>query len=128
MGNKDVIPPGQQRAIMILTHDHRSVGHPEINETIKKTKERYWWPGITKWIQQYVEQCKTCQKGITKIRIADEDSPGSLEEQIVQMQNDYHEVLEDATKYQTLQRIPDSKGFIWKNQEGKLVIPPDDNI
>jgi len=51
MGNKDVIPPGQQRAIMILMHDHQSAGHPRTNETIKKTKEKYWWPGMTKWIQ-----------------------------------------------------------------------------
>src|SRR6266850_568091 len=44
------------------------------------------------------------------------------------MQNNYHKTLDDTTKYQSLERIPDSKGFIWRNQEGKLVIPPDDNI
>jgi len=85
---------------------------------------------MSKWIQQYVEQCKTCQqnKEATIIWIADEDSSGSLEQHIVQMQNSYHEILEDTTKYQSLECIPDSKGFIWRNQEGKLVIPPDDNI
>jgi len=130
MGNKDVIPPGQQRTIMILIHDHRSAGHPEVNETIKKTKEKYWWPGMTKWIQEYVEQCAACQQNnkVTSIRIADKDSSGSLEEKIVQMQNSYHKILDDITKYQSLERIPNSKGFIWRNQEGKLVIPPDDNI
>jgi len=130
LGNKDVIPPGQQQAIMILIHNHYSTGHPEYKETIKKTKEKYWWPGMSKWIKQYVEQCTTCRrnKETTSIQIADEDSPGSLEEQIVQMQNNYHKILEDTTKYQSLQHISDSKGFIWKNEEGKLVIPPDDNI
>jgi len=44
------------------------------------------------------------------------------------MQNHYREILGDNTKYQSLKHIPDSKGFIWRNQEGKLVIPPDDNI
>jgi len=44
------------------------------------------------------------------------------------MQNNYHKILDDTAKYQSLKRIPDSRGFIWKNQEGKLVIPPDDNI
>jgi len=128
--NKDVIPPGQQRTIMILTHDHYSAGHPEYNETIKKTKEKYWWPGMSNWIKQYVKQCTTCQqnKEATRIRIADEDSSGSLEEHIVQMQNNYYKTLEDTNKYQSLQRISDSKGFIWRNQEGKLAIPPDDNI
>jgi len=130
MGNKDVIPPGQQRAIMVLMHNHQSAGHPKINETIKKTKGKYWWPGMTKWIQQYVEQCTNCQRNnkVTSIRIADEDSSGSLEEKIVQMQNNYHKILDNTTKYQSLGRIPDSRGFIWRNQEGKLAIPPDDNI
>src|SRR6266850_1577598 len=130
MGNKDVIPPGQQRAIMVLMHDHQSAGHPRINETIKKTKEKYWWPSMMKWIQQYVEQCTTCQQNnkVTNIRIANEDSSGSLEEKIVQMQNNYHEILNNTTKYQSLEQIPDSEGFIWRNQEGKLVVPSDDNI
>jgi len=44
------------------------------------------------------------------------------------MQNNCHKILDDTTKYQSLERIPDSKGFIWRSQEGKLVIPPDDNI
>jgi len=130
MGNKDIIPPGQQRAIMVLMHDHQSAGHPRINETIKKTKEKYWWPSMMKWIQQYVEQCTTCQQNnkVTNIRIANEDSSGSLEEKIVQMQNNYHEILNNTTKYQSLEQIPDSEGFIWRNQEGKLVVPSDDNI
>jgi len=41
LGNKDVIPPGQQKAIMILVHNHYSAGHPKCNETIKKTQEKY---------------------------------------------------------------------------------------
>ena len=85
---------------------------------------------MSKWIKQYVKQCTTCQrnKETTSIRIADEDSSGSLEEKIVQMQNNYCKTLDDTTKYQSLKHIPDLKGFIWRNQEGKLVVPLDDNI
>jgi len=101
LGNKDVIPPGQQQAVMILIHDHYSAGHPEYNKTIKKTKEKYWWPGMSKWIKQYIEQCTTCEQNnkTTNIQIADEDSSGSLEEHIVQMQNSYCKTLDDTTKY-----------------------------
>jgi len=41
LGNKDVIPPGQQRSIMILIHNHYSTGHPNYIKTIKKTKEKH---------------------------------------------------------------------------------------
>jgi hypothetical protein len=43
-------------------------------------------------------------------------------------QNDYAETLSNAKAYPTLTCIPTIDGNIWKNQDGKLVIPPDDNI
>jgi len=111
---KTVIPPGQQRAIIILFHNHHSVGHPGYNNTIKKTKEKYWWPEMRTWIKQYIKQCTKCSrnKEIINIWVANEDSSGSLEEQIVQVQNDYCEILNDATKYQSLEWLSNSKGFI----------------
>jgi hypothetical protein len=64
----------------------------------------------------------------TAIRIADEDSNGSLEQRIMRVQNDYAETLSDAKAYPALTCIPTMDGSIWKNQDGRLVIPPDDNI
>jgi len=115
---------------MIPLHNHLSAEHPDYNKTLTKIQKKYWWPGMKQWIKQYVEQCANCQRNEKniKIQVADEDSPGSLEERIVLIQNDYHEILEDPTKYLNLQHTSDSKGFIWRNQEGKLVIPPNKGI
>jgi hypothetical protein len=46
----------------------------------------------------------------------------------VKVQNDYAETLSSTKAYPTLTCIPTIDGSIWKNQDGKLVIPPDDNI
>jgi hypothetical protein len=64
----------------------------------------------------------------TAIRVADEDSDGSLEQWIMKVQNDYAKTLSNAKAYPTLTCIPTMDGSIWKNQNGKLVIPPDNNI
>ena len=48
--------------IMTLMHDHPTTGHLGQDETICKTKERYWWPNINQWIADYVKRCATCQQ------------------------------------------------------------------
>ena len=47
---------------MTLMHDHPTAGHPGRDETIRKTKERYWWPNMNQWIADYVKGCATCQQ------------------------------------------------------------------
>jgi hypothetical protein len=63
------------------------------------------------------------------IRIADEDSPGSLENHIVQAQNQHQPIMkawEAQTPLQCLQAI---NGFMWKTQDTlKLAVPPDPNL
>ena len=43
-----------QRAIMTMMHDHPSAGHPGRNETLRKVQQKYWWPGMKQWIEDYV--------------------------------------------------------------------------
>jgi len=50
------------RSIMTYTHDHVTVGHPGQDETIRKTKEIYQWPGMNDWIAGYVKGCTACQQ------------------------------------------------------------------
>jgi len=38
------------------------VGHSGQDETIRKTKEIYQWPGMNKWIVGYVKGCAICQQ------------------------------------------------------------------
>ena len=47
---------------MTLMHDHSTAGHLGWDETIRKTKERYWWPNINQWIVDHVKGCTTCQQ------------------------------------------------------------------
>ena len=47
---------------MIITHNHVTVGHPGQDETIRKMKEIYQWPGMNMWIADYVKGCATCQQ------------------------------------------------------------------
>jgi len=50
------------QSIMSHTHDHVTAGHPGQDETIRKTKEIYQWPGMNKWITDYVKGCTICQQ------------------------------------------------------------------
>jgi hypothetical protein len=51
-----------KRGIMHLVHDHPAAGHPGWDETIRKTQEKYYWPGIKEWNMEYVKGCATCQQ------------------------------------------------------------------
>ena len=51
-----------KREIMTLMHNHPTASHPGRDETIRKTKERYWWPNMNQWIADYVKGCTTCQQ------------------------------------------------------------------
>jgi hypothetical protein len=51
---------------MELHHNHPTAGHPGRDETIIKMRQHYYWPGMAKWIEEYIQGCATCQE--SKIR------------------------------------------------------------
>jgi hypothetical protein len=51
-----------KRDIMTWAHDHPTAGHPGRDETIRRTKTRYFWPGMNAWVTEYVKGCATCQQ------------------------------------------------------------------
>jgi hypothetical protein len=51
-----------KRDAMTWAHDHLMAGHPRQDETIWRTKSRYFWPGMNAWITDYVKGCTTCQQ------------------------------------------------------------------
>jgi hypothetical protein len=63
------------------------------------------------------------------IRVADEDSDGSLENHIIQSQNQHQPIMK-AWEIQTpLQCHKTTNGPMWKTQNmQKLAIPPDPNL
>ena len=55
----------QKREIIKEYHDAPTAGHPGQDNTITLVKEKYLWPGMTKWISQYVKGCAVCQQNKT---------------------------------------------------------------
>jgi Integrase zinc binding domain len=63
------------------------------------------------------------------IRIADEDSPESLESRIIQAQNHHQPIMKAWEARTPLQRYQTIDGPMWKMQDtGKLAIPPDPEL
>jgi hypothetical protein len=52
----------QKRALMLLTHDYPTAGHPGRDETIRKAKKLQQWKGMNKWIANYMKGCAVCQQ------------------------------------------------------------------
>jgi len=58
--------PDLRRDIVKSYHDHIATGHPGRWKTYKLVSREFWWPGISQFVQAYVDGCATCQS--TKIR------------------------------------------------------------
>jgi hypothetical protein len=52
----------QKKALMLLTHDHPTAGHPGQDETIRKAKKLQQWKGMKEWIANYIKGCVICQQ------------------------------------------------------------------
>ncbi|CAG8641326.1 2328_t:CDS:2, partial [Paraglomus occultum] len=59
---KLVIKSPDHEEIIRSIHDGVAAGHLGVKITCKKIKERYWWPGINKMVQEYISTCVPCQK------------------------------------------------------------------
>ncbi|KIK13512.1 hypothetical protein PISMIDRAFT_17930 [Pisolithus microcarpus 441] len=59
--NRVYIPPGACKECLLSYHDHPSAGHPGIKAMTRKMVKDVWWPGMWKYIQDYVKGCAVCQ-------------------------------------------------------------------
>jgi len=48
--------------IIWLHHDVPVVGHEGKWKTVELVTRNYWWPGVTREVEQYVEECDLCQQ------------------------------------------------------------------
>ena len=47
-------------------HDHHLAGHPGARRTTRKIQTQYWWPGLARYVSEYVRSCDVCAR--TKAR------------------------------------------------------------
>jgi hypothetical protein len=52
----------QKKALMLLTHDHPTAGHPGRDEMIRKARKFRQWKGMKEWIANYINGCAICQQ------------------------------------------------------------------
>ena len=58
---KLVVPTSMRQKVMASCHDEPTKGHTGIYRTTELVKQRYWWKGMGKDIENYVKSCPVCQ-------------------------------------------------------------------
>src|SRR6201985_2840434 len=63
-GSALVVPnPGNMsKALLEIYHDGPTMGHPGQAKTYLDLRRSYWWPGMHKFIKDYVRGCAICQE------------------------------------------------------------------
>ena len=51
-----------RRQIVQLHHDSPVVGHPGRWKTLELVSRNYWWPGISRYVGNYVKSCDRCNR------------------------------------------------------------------
>ena len=51
-----------RKEIVHLHHDTLSSGHPGVTKTLELIKRQYFWPGMARFVKNYVSGCPTCQQ------------------------------------------------------------------
>ena len=61
-GRRIVVPRLGRLAVLRAAHDHPLAGHRGVDKTSQTITPRFWWPGISVNISEYIKNCATCQK------------------------------------------------------------------
>ena len=59
-GEQLVVPKSQRDGIIRTLHADQLAGHTGSRRTIRRVQERYFWPGMTRDIKQFVKACHIC--------------------------------------------------------------------
>jgi len=51
-----------RREVIRLHHNTPVGGHRERWKTTELVARNYWWPGVMKEVERYVDRCNTCQR------------------------------------------------------------------
>ena len=55
-----VVPQSLTRNIVRAMHDNPFAGHMGIARTEDRIRQRFFWPGIRRSVQEYIKQCAAC--------------------------------------------------------------------
>ena len=58
---KLVVPTSMRQKVLASCHDEPTKGHPRIHRMTELVKQKYWWKGIGKDIENYMKSCPVCQ-------------------------------------------------------------------
>lgn len=58
--NKQYVPPKQRNKLITWAQTTPGSGHPGTLHTLELIKEKYWWPAISKEINDFIASCPTC--------------------------------------------------------------------
>lgn len=56
-----IVDHDEKKTVMRNLHAGLGGGHFGMNKTIEKVGERYWWPGFTNDVRDFVKKCSDCQ-------------------------------------------------------------------
>jgi len=56
-----VDPESMAKPILEIYHDGPTVGHPGVAKTFRDLQKHYWWPGMRKFVHEYIAGCAICQ-------------------------------------------------------------------
>ena len=109
---KVVTGAGQDKCKIIQAyHDIPAYGHPGINRTKDLVAKYYWWPQLTKDVQEYVKGCTQCQQN--KVNTHPQKAPlnpilpvmGAMPFQMISM--DFIMKLPESAGYDSILTITD---------------------
>src|SRR6266542_4833301 len=56
-----IVPRSQYYSLMYIFHNDPTAGHLGYKKVLQKLSERYYWPGMAKNVNQYIQACYQCQ-------------------------------------------------------------------
>lgn len=57
---KMVVPKSQRHKVYVENHDDPTASHPGVYKTLKRIRQKYYWPGMKSDIVRYVRRCEYC--------------------------------------------------------------------
>ncbi|KAI5609879.1 hypothetical protein C0J50_9363 [Silurus asotus] len=58
--NRTFVPRECQQALLKAVHEVPGSGHPGRRQTLRLVQGRYWWPGISNTVPEFVRGCNIC--------------------------------------------------------------------